>query len=191
MIKTKRIYDEPAAADGRRVLVDRLWPRGVSKEKARLDLWFKDIAPSDELRRSFHHEAEKWPEFEKRYRAELAGKDAALAELRRFAKEGTVTLLYAALDKGLVLLVIIAVINAAIAVYYYLCVVREACFRDPGDRPPIRLNWSTRALCVLLIAGILALGIVPARVLDTLSTSVAAATGAPPPTTSVIVNVAR
>src|ERR1022692_1771003 len=86
---------------------------------------------------------------------------------------GKLTLLSAALDKGYVYLVVIAVINAAIAVYYYLSVVREAVFRDPGDRPPIRLDWPTRALCVFLISGILALGIAPARVLDTLSTAVA------------------
>ncbi len=83
------------------------------------------------------------------------------------------SLLSAALDKGHIFLVIIVVLNAAIAVYYYLCVVREAVFRDPGERPPIRLDWATRALCVLLIAGILALGIAPARVLNTLSSSVA------------------
>ena len=75
---------------------------------------------------------------------------------------GKLSLLTAALEKGYLFLVIIAMVNAAIAVYYYLCVVREACFRDPGDRPPIRLDWPTRALCVLLIAGILALGIAPA-----------------------------
>ena len=70
----------------------------------------------------------------------------------------------------------------------YLSVVREAVFRDPGDRPPIHLDWPTRALCVLLMAGILALGIAPARVLDVLSTSVAAVTGAPPPTISTVAN---
>ena len=86
---------------------------------------------------------------------------------------GKLSLLKAALEKGHLFLVIIAVINAAIAVYYYLGVVREACFRDPGDRPVIRLDWSTRALCVLLIGGILALGVAPAGVLDKLSSSVA------------------
>jgi NADH-quinone oxidoreductase subunit N len=90
---------------------------------------------------------------------------------------GKLTLLTAALHKGYVFLVIIAMLNAAIAVYYYLCVVREAVFRDPGDRPPIHLDWPTRALCLLLIGGILALGIAPGRVLDTLSTSVAAVIG--------------
>jgi NADH-quinone oxidoreductase subunit N len=77
------------------------------------------------------------------------------------------------LSKGHLALVVIAVVNTAIAVYYYLAVVREAWFRDPGDLPPIRLNWPTRALCVLLIGGILALGIAPARVLDQISVSVA------------------
>jgi NADH-quinone oxidoreductase subunit N len=104
---------------------------------------------------------------------------------------GKLTLLTAALHKGYVFLVVIAVINAAIAVYYYLGVVREAVFRDPGDRPPIRLDWATRALCLLLIGGILALGVAPARVLDTLSTSVAAVIGAPPPATSAVANATR
>ncbi|HEV2394865.1 MAG TPA: NADH-quinone oxidoreductase subunit N [Verrucomicrobiae bacterium] len=88
---------------------------------------------------------------------------------------GKLTLLSAALAKGHLALVIIAVVNAAIAIYYYLGVVREAWFRDPGELPPIRLDWPTRVLCVLLIGGILALGVVPARVLDTISTSVARA----------------
>jgi NADH-quinone oxidoreductase subunit N len=88
---------------------------------------------------------------------------------------GKLSLLSAALSKGHLALVIIAMLNAAIAVYYYLAVVREAWFRDPGDLPPIRLDWPARALCVLLIAGILALGIAPGRVLDQISTSVARA----------------
>ena len=104
---------------------------------------------------------------------------------------GKLALLSAALDKGHLVLVIVAVLNAAIAVYYYLCVVREACFRDPGDRPPIRLNWSTRALCILLIGGILALGILPSRVLNTLSTSVAAATGTPVPAAPAVANASH
>ncbi len=86
---------------------------------------------------------------------------------------GKLTLLSAALAKGYIALAVIAVINAAIAVYYYLCVVREAVFRDPGDRPPIRLNWATRLACVVLIGSIIALGVAPARVLSTLSNSVA------------------
>jgi NADH-quinone oxidoreductase subunit N len=105
---------------------------------------------------------------------------------------GKLSLLTAALEKGYLALVIIAMINAAIAVYYYLSVVREACFRDPGERPPIRLEWATRALCVLLIGSILALGVVPAAVLDKLSTSVAAATaGQIPATTSAVADANR
>jgi NADH-quinone oxidoreductase subunit N len=86
---------------------------------------------------------------------------------------GKLTLLSAALSKGYLALVIIAVLNAAIAVYYYLGVVKESWFRDPGNLPPIKLDWPTRALCVCLISGILALGVAPSRVLDTISTSVA------------------
>ncbi len=88
---------------------------------------------------------------------------------------GKLTLLSAALRQGYLALVIIAVVNAAVAVYYYLSVVREAWFRDPGDLPPIRLDWPTRVLCILLMTGILVLGVAPARVLETISTSVAKA----------------
>jgi NADH-quinone oxidoreductase subunit N len=88
---------------------------------------------------------------------------------------GKLSLLSAALAKGHLALVIIAMVNAAIAVYYYLCVVREAWFGDPGDLPPIPLAWPARTLCVLLIAGILALGIAPGRVLDTIGDSVSRA----------------
>ena len=88
---------------------------------------------------------------------------------------GKLSLLTAALSKGYLYLVIIAMINAAIAVYYYLSVVREACFRDPGERPPIRLDWATRVLCVLLIGGIVVLGVAPARFLGTISSALASA----------------
>jgi NADH-quinone oxidoreductase subunit N len=104
---------------------------------------------------------------------------------------GKLSLLYAALEKGYVLLAVIAVINAAIAVYYYLSVVREAVFSDPGDRPPIRLDWPTRALCLLLIGGILALGVAPGRVLNTLSNSVACVMGNSATAPSIIANVSR
>ena len=104
---------------------------------------------------------------------------------------GKLTLLSAALNTGHIFLVIIAVINAAIAVYYYLCVVREVAFRDPGDRPPLHLDWPTRVLCLLLITGILALGVAPARVFHTLSTSVAAATGGTAPPPSALLNATR
>lgn len=99
MIKIKRIYDEPATDDGYRVLVDRLWPRGVSRERAALDEWFKDIAPSPELRQWFGHEPERFEEFSARYMAELDDNPAAVAQLRSQEKvHGTVSLLYAAHD---------------------------------------------------------------------------------------------
>ena len=94
----KRAYEAPADSDGMRVLVDRLWPRGVSKAAARIDLWLKDVAPSTKLRKWFGHDPEKWPEFQKRYRAELKG-SAALAELHRLARQGHVTLVYGAKDE--------------------------------------------------------------------------------------------
>lgn len=99
MVKIKRIYEEPEPGDGIRLLVDRLWPRGLSKDRAHVDRWLKEIAPSDELRRWFGHEPEKWQEFRTRYREELAGQRQALDEIRALAKEGTVTLLYAAHDE--------------------------------------------------------------------------------------------
>ncbi|MBJ6800255.1 DUF488 domain-containing protein [Geomonas propionica] len=99
MIRLKRIYDEPAVQDGVRVLVDRLWPRGISKENARLDRWEKELAPSDELRRWFGHDPEKWQEFRTRYRQELAGQGELLKELTGLCARNTVTLLYAAKDE--------------------------------------------------------------------------------------------
>jgi uncharacterized protein YeaO (DUF488 family) len=100
MILLKRVYEKPAAKDGCRILVDRLWPRGLTKQRAKADLWLKEIAPSDALRKWFGHEPEKWPEFEKRYRAELAKKKDLLAEIRRLETEhGTVTLLYGRNDE--------------------------------------------------------------------------------------------
>src|SRR5690348_15386966 len=99
MIKLKRAYDAPAAADGCRVLVDRPWPRGVAKAKARVDLWLKEVAPSDALRKSFGHDPKKWPEFRRKYAAELAGKKELLARLKELEREhGTLTLLFAAKD---------------------------------------------------------------------------------------------
>ncbi len=100
-VRIKRVYDAPEASDGMRVLVDRLWPRGIAKEKARIDLWLKDISPSDDLRRRFHARPESWDEFRTLYAEELEG-DAgriAAAELRRHIAEGPVTLLYAARDE--------------------------------------------------------------------------------------------
>ncbi|WP_454784378.1 DUF488 domain-containing protein [Legionella sp. WA2024007413] len=93
-IKIKRIYEEPDSSDGYRILVDRLWPRGVNKEKAAIDLWLKEIAPSNELRQWFHHQPEKWQEFKKRYTGELAEKQEQLTKITREAEHQTVTLLY-------------------------------------------------------------------------------------------------
>jgi len=100
MISLKRIYEPYSPGDGFRILVDRLWPRGISKDEAKLDLWLKDIAPSTELRKWFGHQEEKWPEFERRYKLELAQKENLIRELERLSEEhGTVTLLYGARDK--------------------------------------------------------------------------------------------
>ena len=99
-IRVKRAYEKPAAADGQRILVERLWPRGVTKAKAKLDRWLKDIAPSPELRKWFAHDPAKWKKFECRYRAELKTRKEPVALLRRKAKEGRVTLIYAAHDEA-------------------------------------------------------------------------------------------
>ena len=112
-IQIKRIYDPPQASDGFRVLVDRLWPRGISKERAALDLWMKDIAPSDELRRWFGHDQARWKEFQTRYRAELKDHQSDLAELRAKTRKGTVTLLFGARDQDHNEAVVLAKILAA------------------------------------------------------------------------------
>ncbi len=99
MLKLKRIYDSYHKEDGYRILVDRLWPRGVSKEDAHIDLWMKDIAPSDELRKWFHHEEAKWDEFKKRYSKELQNNSQHIKELKDLVKRHRViTLLYGAKD---------------------------------------------------------------------------------------------
>jgi len=100
MLRIKRVYDKPAKDDGWRVLVDRLWPRGMKKEAAKIDLWMKDIAPSDALRKSFCHDVKKWPGFQTKYRAELLKRKDLLAELKKIEKEhGTLTLLFGAKDE--------------------------------------------------------------------------------------------
>ncbi len=100
MVRVKRIYEKAEKGDGWRVLVDRLWPRGMTKEAARADVWMKEVAPSDALRKSYCHMPEKWPSFEKKYRAELAKKRAMIAELKKMEKEhGTLTLLFGAKDE--------------------------------------------------------------------------------------------
>lgn len=98
-IRVKRVYEEPASTDGFRVLVDRLWPRGLSKERAEVDLWDKDVAPSTELRKAFHHEGMSWPDFEKAYRAELANGSAVAALREQLTGHDPVTLLYATHDE--------------------------------------------------------------------------------------------
>jgi uncharacterized protein YeaO (DUF488 family) len=100
-IKLKRVYETPIKADGFRILVDRLWPRGIAKEKARVDLWLKDIAPSTELRTWFGHDPAKWEDFQKRYKQELMQNKPVLENLRRIIKEqNKVTLVFAASDEN-------------------------------------------------------------------------------------------
>jgi uncharacterized protein YeaO (DUF488 family) len=100
MIRTKRVYVKPGKDDGFRLLVDRLWPRGLAKERAAVDMWMKEIAPSDALRKWFGHEPEKWPEFEKRYRKELAVKKDLLSDIHELESEHKlVTLLYGRNDE--------------------------------------------------------------------------------------------
>ncbi len=100
MLKVKRIYEAPAPSDGYRILVDRVWPRGVSKERAAIALWLKEIAPSTELRKWFGHDPERWPEFQKRYRRELRTKIDLADRIRQLEKEHhVVTLLFGARDE--------------------------------------------------------------------------------------------
>ena len=99
-VKLKRVYDEPAKSDGKRILVDRIWPRGLTKEEARIDLWLKDVAPSTELRKWFGHDPAKWEEFRKRYRAELDANPEAVEELQDLLKaHANATLLFMAHDE--------------------------------------------------------------------------------------------
>ena len=98
-IRLRRVYDAPGAEDGFRVLVDRLWPRGLAKEKLDCDLWLKEIAPSPGLRRWFGHVPERWEEFRRRYRAELDGQPERVAQLRKQAEKTPLTLLFAARDE--------------------------------------------------------------------------------------------
>lgn len=97
-LRIKRIYDAPARGDGHRVLVDRLWPRGISKRRAKLDEWLPELAPSAELRKWFGHDPARWQEFRERYRAELDRKAALTAGIRHRALDQPVTLLYSARD---------------------------------------------------------------------------------------------
>ena len=98
-VKLKRAYEPPSAEDGTRVLVDRLWPRGVSKEKAALDRWTKEIAPSTELRKWFGHDPARWDEFRRRYAKEVHQHAELLDQLRSLARQGLITLVYSAHDE--------------------------------------------------------------------------------------------
>ena len=112
MITIKRVYQNYEPSDGFRVLIDRLWPRGISKEKAKIDLWLKDIAPSNELRKWFNHEPAKWNEFVKRYHQELNSKSSLIEDLKRLVSQhNMLTLLYSAADEKL---------NNAVALIKYL-----------------------------------------------------------------------
>jgi len=100
-IRIKRVYEEPEAADGRRILVDRLWARGLSKEKAKVDVWVKEIAPSTELRRWYGHDPNKWTEFKSRYAAELEANPGQVVEILEEVREGVVTFLYSSKEEQL------------------------------------------------------------------------------------------
>ncbi len=101
VVTIKRAYEEPSSHDGMRVLVDRLWPRGVSKDEARIDLWLKDVSPSDDLRKWFGHDPVRWKEFQQRYKAELSAGTggAGMDELRSLADKHHLTLVYSAKDE--------------------------------------------------------------------------------------------
>ena len=100
LIRTKRVYEPPSPEDGYRILVDRLWPRGLSKESAMIDLWLKEIAPSDALRKWFAHDPKKWPEFKRRFEKEMDKKEEAVSTLKRIEKEKRkITLVYGARDQ--------------------------------------------------------------------------------------------
>ena len=110
-IQLKRVYDDAAEGDGYRVLVDRLWPRGLSKDKARIDLWLREIAPSTELRQWYQHDPEKWDEFKKRYYHELESQPDAVRQLADLVKKQHVTLVYSSKNED---------INNAVALKAYL-----------------------------------------------------------------------
>jgi uncharacterized protein YeaO (DUF488 family) len=100
MIRLKKIHDKPSEKDGIRILVDRLWPRGLSKEKAQLDIWLKEVAPSDDLRKWFSHDPDKWNGFKERYFKELDQKEAYVNQIIQMSEKNNVTLLYATKDEN-------------------------------------------------------------------------------------------
>lgn len=107
----RRAYDPPTKNDGKQILVDRLWPRGVSKDELAIDTWIKEVAPSNELRKWYSHDPQKWEEFKVRYRKELDARPDAVAELVEYAKNGRITLVYSAKNTDL---------NNAVALRAYL-----------------------------------------------------------------------
>ena len=115
-IRVKRIYEPPEPADGYRLLVDRLWPRGVSRESASLDAWMREVAPSSELRRWFGHDASRWQEFKRRYAVELGTRQNLVAEILSLARDRSVTLIYSARDRSH---------NQAVALAEYLAAKAE------------------------------------------------------------------
>jgi uncharacterized protein YeaO (DUF488 family) len=123
-IQTKRVYEQPDQSDGRRILVDRLWPRGRSKAVAKVDFWARAVAPSNALRRWYHHDRAKWDEFRQRYFAELKANPAGLAELRAQLGRGTVTLLYGSKETRF---------NNATALREYLVSHRQAARGPTGS----------------------------------------------------------
>jgi uncharacterized protein YeaO (DUF488 family) len=100
-IKIKRVFDKPNDSDGYRILVDRLWPRGISKEKGKVDYWAKELSPSTELRKWYNHDPQKWLEFKSRYIAQIDGKTEFLKELQEYIKKGTVTFIYSSKEQKL------------------------------------------------------------------------------------------
>jgi uncharacterized protein YeaO (DUF488 family) len=110
-IRLKRVYDAPEKSDGCRILVDRLWPRGLTKEKAQVDLWAKEIAPSTELRKWYAHDPEKWPELKRRYAAELDANPEQLEAIMKEVKKGVVTFLFASKEERF---------NSAVALKEYI-----------------------------------------------------------------------
>lgn len=121
-IRVKRAYEKPETQDGYRVLVDRLWPRGLAKEAIQIDAWLREIAPSDELRRWFNHDPGRWSEFKRRYFEELEGHPREVEGLIQQAREGQVTLVYAAKDERF---------NNAVALREYLG--RESEYQAQGE----------------------------------------------------------
>ena len=102
MIKIKRVYDEPSKDDGYRILIDRLWARGLKKEKAKIDLWLKEIAPSNELRKWYAHDPKKWNSFKEKYKVELKGNEELLDQIKKLEKEkGTLTFLFSSKEQKL------------------------------------------------------------------------------------------